>query len=100
MRYAKVATGMLLLSMMVSSCTCEKALPPAPTQPADGFSERGSGIAKKSPEKLAAYDCVLVATHHAAPDIARTCYIDEAVEAYREGAGGAAGGKIVIVFPH
>jgi NADPH:quinone reductase len=35
-----------------------------------------------------------------APDIARTCSIDEAVEAYREGAGGAARGKIVIVFPH
>jgi NADPH2:quinone reductase len=35
-----------------------------------------------------------------APDIARTCSIDEAVEAYREGAGGAAKGKIVIVFPH
>ena len=34
-----------------------------------------------------------------APDIARTCSIDEAVEAYREGAGGAARGKIVIVFP-
>ncbi len=35
-----------------------------------------------------------------APGIARTCSIDEAVEAYREGAGGAARGKIVIVFPH
>jgi NADPH:quinone reductase-like Zn-dependent oxidoreductase len=35
-----------------------------------------------------------------APDIARTCSIDEAVEAYREGAAGAARGKIVIVFPH
>jgi NADPH:quinone reductase-like Zn-dependent oxidoreductase len=35
-----------------------------------------------------------------APDIARTCSIDEAVEAYREGAGGAVRGKIVIVFPH
>ncbi len=35
-----------------------------------------------------------------APDIARTCSIDEAAEAYRQGAGGAAGGKIVIVFPH
>ncbi len=34
------------------------------------------------------------------PDIARTCSIDEAVEAYREVAGGSAGGKIVIVFPH
>lgn len=34
-----------------------------------------------------------------APDIARTCSIDEAVEAYREGAGGAARGKIVLVFP-
>jgi len=34
-----------------------------------------------------------------APDIARTCSIDEAVEAYREGAGGAARGKLVIVFP-
>jgi NADPH2:quinone reductase len=35
-----------------------------------------------------------------APDIARTCSIDEAVEAYLEAAGGAARGKIVIVFPH
>ncbi len=35
-----------------------------------------------------------------APDIARTCSIDEAIEAYREGAGGSARGKIVIVFPH
>ena len=35
-----------------------------------------------------------------APDIAKTYSIDEAVEAYREGAGGAARGKIVIVFPH
>jgi NADPH:quinone reductase-like Zn-dependent oxidoreductase len=34
-----------------------------------------------------------------APDIARTCSIDEAVEAYREGAAGATRGKIVIVFP-
>jgi NADPH2:quinone reductase len=34
-----------------------------------------------------------------APDIAKTCSIDEAVEAYREGAAGAARGKIVIVFP-
>ncbi len=33
------------------------------------------------------------------PAIARTCPIDEAVEAYREVAGGAAAGKIVIVFP-
>jgi len=36
----------------------------------------------------------------APPAIARTCSIAEAVEAYREGAGGAAQGKIVIVFPH
>jgi NADPH:quinone reductase-like Zn-dependent oxidoreductase len=35
-----------------------------------------------------------------APDVAKTCSIDEAVEAYREGAAGAARGKIVIVFPH
>lgn len=35
-----------------------------------------------------------------APDIAKTYSIDEAVEAYREGAGGAARGKIVIAFPH
>lgn len=35
-----------------------------------------------------------------APEIARTCSIDEAVEAYREGAGGAVRGKLVIVFPH
>jgi NADPH2:quinone reductase len=34
------------------------------------------------------------------PDIARICSIDEAVEAYREVAGGGARGKIVIVFPH
>jgi NADPH:quinone reductase len=34
-----------------------------------------------------------------APDVARTCSIDEAVEAYREGAAGAARGKLVIVFP-
>jgi NADPH:quinone reductase-like Zn-dependent oxidoreductase len=35
-----------------------------------------------------------------APDLAKTCSIDEAVEAYREGAAGAVRGKIVIVFPH
>jgi NADPH:quinone reductase len=35
-----------------------------------------------------------------APDVARTCSIDEALEAYSEGAAGAAKGKIVIVFPH
>jgi NADPH:quinone reductase-like Zn-dependent oxidoreductase len=35
-----------------------------------------------------------------APDVAKTCSIDEAVDAYREGAAGGAGGKIVIVFPH
>lgn len=34
------------------------------------------------------------------PPIERTCSIDEAVDAYREGASGAARGKIVIVFPH
>ncbi len=32
------------------------------------------------------------------PDIARTCSIEEAVDAYREGAVGGAAGKIVIVF--
>jgi NADPH:quinone reductase-like Zn-dependent oxidoreductase len=35
-----------------------------------------------------------------APAIAKTYTIDEAVEAYREGAGGTARGKIVIVFLH
>ncbi|HET6489598.1 MAG TPA: zinc-binding alcohol dehydrogenase family protein [Syntrophales bacterium] len=35
-----------------------------------------------------------------APDVAKTCTIEEAVDAYRAGAAGAAGGKIVIVFPH
>ena len=35
-----------------------------------------------------------------APDIAKTCSIEEAVDAYREGAAGGAGGKIAIVFPH
>jgi hypothetical protein len=41
--------------MMGSSCTCEKAMPPPPTtQGSDAFNERGSGIAKKTPQKIAA----------------------------------------------
>jgi NADPH:quinone reductase-like Zn-dependent oxidoreductase len=35
-----------------------------------------------------------------APDIARTCSLEEAVEAYRAVDNGTAKGKIVIVFPH
>ncbi|MBI3783953.1 MAG: hypothetical protein HY270_11180 [Deltaproteobacteria bacterium] len=55
MRYARVAMGVLLLSMVGSSCTCEKAAPPLPAaQNPDTFSERGGGIAKKSPQKVAA----------------------------------------------
>jgi NADPH:quinone reductase-like Zn-dependent oxidoreductase len=34
------------------------------------------------------------------PEIARTCSLNEAVEAYRDVETGAAGGKIVIVFEH
>ncbi|HVM97440.1 MAG TPA: hypothetical protein VMT89_13680 [Candidatus Acidoferrales bacterium] len=55
MRYLRIATGVLLLGMMGSSCTCEKAVPPVPTaQDRDAFSERESGIAKKTPQKVAA----------------------------------------------
>ncbi len=34
------------------------------------------------------------------PEIARTCSLDEAVEAYRQVENGVAGGKVVFTFPH
>lgn len=34
------------------------------------------------------------------PSIARTCLLEEAVEAYRKVGPGIAKGKIVIIFPH
>jgi NADPH:quinone reductase-like Zn-dependent oxidoreductase len=34
------------------------------------------------------------------PEIARTCLLEDAVEAYRQVDSGAAGGKIVFTFPH
>lgn len=55
MRYASlVATGMLLLGMSMSSCTCQKAEPPPLTTNADAFKERDAGLPKKTPEKQAA----------------------------------------------
>ncbi|MCX8071254.1 MAG: hypothetical protein N3C12_02210 [Candidatus Binatia bacterium] len=39
----------LALGMAMSSCTCERALPPAPQPPAAGFSERAASLSTPSP---------------------------------------------------
>ena len=54
MRYASVvATGIILSAALFTSCTCEKALPPVPTESSNAFEAR-PGAFQKTPQKQAA----------------------------------------------